>query len=103
MIFKQRNLRPEPPFVTYKNEVIENVADYTFLGILLKSNGNLLHSTSELVKKAKKALFGMRHYTKSINNLPINVACNLFDLLVKPIMTYNSEITYVDIYIYFIL
>lgn len=99
MIFKQRNLRPEPSFVTYKNEVIENVADYTFLGILLKSNGNLLHSTSELVKKAKKALFGMRHYTKSINNLPINVACNLFDLLVKPIMTYNSEITYVDTYI----
>jgi hypothetical protein len=31
--------------------------------------------------------------------LPVKVANNLFDTLVKPIMTYNSEVTYLDTFI----
>jgi hypothetical protein len=31
--------------------------------------------------------------------LPVKVANNLFDSLVKPIMTYNSEVTYLDTFI----
>lgn len=57
------------------------------------------HSTKELVKKAQKALFGLKAYTKSLNNLPVKVACHLFDSLIKPIMIYNSEVTYLDTYI----
>ena len=34
-----------------------------FLGITLKSNGNLSHSTTDLAKKAKKALFCIKSYT----------------------------------------
>jgi hypothetical protein len=45
----------------------------------LKSNGNLSHSTTDLVKKAKKALFCIKSYTTSLNNLPVKVANNLFD------------------------
>jgi hypothetical protein len=52
-----------------------------------------------LVKKAKKALFCIKYYTTSLNNLPVKVANNLFDSLVKPIMTYNSEVTYLDTFI----
>jgi hypothetical protein len=39
------------------NNQIQNVSEYTSLGIsciTLKSNGNLSHSTTDLVKKAKK-------------------------------------------------
>jgi hypothetical protein len=52
-----------------------------------------------LVKKAKKALFCIKSYTTSFNNLPVKVANNLFDTLVKPIMTYNSEVTYLNSFI----
>ena len=54
MIFKQNYTKTEPSFVYYRNNQIQNVSEYTLLGITLKSNGNLSHSTTDLVKKAKK-------------------------------------------------
>jgi hypothetical protein len=99
MIFKQNYTKTEPSFVYYRNNQIQNVSEYPCLGITLKSNGNLSHSTTYLVKKAKKALFCIKSYTTSLNNLPVKVANNLFDTLVKPIMTYNSEVLYLDTYI----
>ena len=43
--------------------------------------------------------FCIQSYTTSLNNLPVKVDNNLFDSLVKPIMTYNSEVTYLDTFI----
>jgi hypothetical protein len=40
--------------------------------IILKSNGNISHSTTDLVKKAKKALFCIKYYTTSLNNFPVH-------------------------------
>jgi hypothetical protein len=54
MIFKQNYTKTETSFVYYRNNKIQNVSEYTLLGITLKSNGNLSHSTTDLVKKAKK-------------------------------------------------
>jgi hypothetical protein len=59
-------------------EILQNVSEYPFLDITLKSNGNLSHSITDLVKKAKKALFCIKSYTTSLNNLPVKVASNLF-------------------------
>jgi hypothetical protein len=99
MIFKQNYTKTEPSCVYYRNNQIQNVSEYPFLGITLKSNGNLSHRTTDLVKNAKKALFCIKSYTTSLNNLTVEVANNLFDILVKPIMTYNSEVTYLDTFI----
>jgi hypothetical protein len=52
-----------------------------------------------MLKPLLKALFCIKSYTTSLNNLPVKVASNLFDTLVKPIMTYNSEVTYLDTFI----
>ena len=98
MIFSTRKQTSEASFVHFKNENIENVFEYPYLGMLINSNGSLKQSTAELTKKGKKVLFTIKSYTKSLNNLPINVANNLFDTLVKPIITYNSEIAYLDSY-----
>ena len=35
----------------------------------------------------------------SLNNLPVKVTNNLSDTVFKPIMTYNSEVTYLDTFI----
>ena len=43
--------------------------------------------------------FCIQSYTTSLHNLPVKVANNLFDSLVKPIMTYNSEVAYLDTFI----
>jgi hypothetical protein len=71
MIFKQNYTKTEPSFVYYRNNQIQNVSEYPFLDITLKSNGNLSHSITDLVKKAKKALFCIKSYTTSLNNLPV--------------------------------
>ena len=31
--------------------------------------------------------------------MPIRIACKLFETLVKPILTYNSEVCYMDSYL----
>jgi hypothetical protein len=90
------NLYKSASLQTESNNQIQNVSEYPFFDITLKSNGNLSHSIIDLVKKAKKALFCIKSYTTSLNNLPVKVVNNLFDTLVKPIMTYNSEVTYLD-------
>lgn len=33
-----------------------------------------------------------------INSIPVSLACKLFDILIRPILTYNSEIWYMDDY-----
>ena len=101
MIFSNGTKKLEPSFAIYNTTLIENVSEYKFLGLTIKPNGNLGHSTVELVKRAKKALFSIKTYSKSLTNLPPKVACNLFDSLVKPIMIYNAEITYLDTYLSF--
>ena len=98
MIFTQSKHKVEPTFVNYKNKAIENTTEYSFLGILIKNNGNFSHSTLNLTRKAKKVFFAIRSYTNSLNNLPFKVANNLFDSLVTPIMTYNAEITYLTMF-----
>ena len=99
MVFSTTKQKPETSILVYKNKKIENVMEYPYLGLLIKSNGNLSHSTAELTKKAKKVLFSIKTYTNSLGSLPIRVSNNLFDTLVRPILTYNSEITYLDSYI----
>jgi hypothetical protein len=42
-------------FIDFKGDVIQNVTEYTFLGCLFKSNGNLRHSLEELAKKSKES------------------------------------------------
>ena len=36
--------------------------------------------------------------TNSLNEIPANLSSHLFDSLVNPIITYNCEIWYMDIY-----
>ena len=49
-------------------------------------------------KKAQKALFSIKARTAKLGNLPIKISCNLFDSLVKPVLTYNSEVSFMDTY-----
>ena len=44
-------------------------------------------------------MFSIKGYTSDLGQLPVSVACNLFDTLVKPILCYNSEICFMDSYL----
>ena len=102
MVFQRRLSKVEKPFIKYKNQFIDNVTEYKFLGSVICSNGNLNSSINDLAKKARKVLFALYSRFSAIGNVPIHVASNLFDSLVKPILTYNSEICMMDVYLPFI-
>lgn len=92
----QNNCVASDPFINFNDVMIQNVCEYKFLGCLLKSNGNLKHSLDDLAKKARKVLFLLREKSVSMGNFPIKVFSNLFDKLIRPILTYNSEISFMD-------
>jgi hypothetical protein len=54
MIFKQNSTKTEPSFVYYRNNQIQNVSEYPFLGITLKSN---LIALQISLKKQRKLYF----------------------------------------------
>jgi hypothetical protein len=83
----QQNTIQVSPFIDFKGDVIQNVTEYTLLGCLFKYNGNIRHSLEELAKKARKVLFSWREKTSSLGILPISVSINLFNKLVRPILT----------------
>ena len=100
MIF-QNNSNNKPPhsFIKFKNTCIENVKEYKYLGCLISSNGSLVNCTTDLTKKARKVLFSIKSLTSQYGHLPLKVACNLFDTMVKPVLTYNAEMGFMDQYL----
>ncbi len=99
MKIQNRHIRAEKPFIKYKNEYIHNVKEYKFLGSIISDNGSLVNCSIDLSKKARKALFAIRAYTSNFEQVPVKVACNIFETLVRPILTFNSEICFMDTYL----
>ena len=72
---------------------IKSCSEYTYLGTLLTPAGtSFKKAQNELVKKARKSMFG---YLKEINifqGAQPKTMLKLFNTLVTPILIYNSEI-----------
>ena len=45
-----------------------------------------------------KVLYSLKGLTSQINQLPAKLSCHLFDSLVRPVLTFNAEIWYMEIY-----
>ena len=76
---------------TYKNQILECVQTYKYLGIEFCSSGTFKHAQKALVSKASKALFKIKSITRNVNLKPSTII-KLFDQLVEPILLYGSEI-----------
>ena len=76
---------------TYKNEHIECVKCYTYLGISIDINGNFTSAKQLLYQKGLKALFKL---TKSLQNTDINpsVALHIFNHTVQQVILYGCEL-----------
>jgi small nuclear ribonucleoprotein (snRNP)-like protein len=79
---------------TYNNVNLETVANYCYLGMVQKFNGNFNLAINTLMEKARKAYFKIKK-TIGFNN-PCRLLEKLFDSLVTPILTYGSEVWGVD-------
>ena len=73
------------------NEPVEVVQNYTYLGTLISSTGNFSLALDKLKEKALHALFSLRKHT-NFSKLPPDLANKIFDAMISPILTYNSEV-----------
>ena len=76
----------------YKNEVLEVVPFFKYLGLHFSANGSFAHHFKETLKSAKKALYFLKkNLNKNPEILP-KMQLDLFDSTVKPILFYGSEV-----------
>jgi hypothetical protein len=99
MILQNNCGKPQNSFVKFKDNFLENAKGYKYVGCMINSIGSLVYSSLDLSKKDKKVLFSIKAYSSGFGQTPVKVACNLFDTLVKSILTYNSEISFMDSYL----
>jgi hypothetical protein len=70
---------------------LENVSHYTYLGIVMSSNGSFTSAISTLSQKAMKAMFKLRGSLYQTNTTP-QTSLSLYDTLIRPIATYGCEV-----------
>ena len=77
---------------TYKNEVLEVVPFFKYLGLNFSANGSFAHHFKESVKSAKKALYFLKNNLNKNPEIIPKMQLELFDSTVKPILFYGSEV-----------
>ena len=91
MIFQKRAKKCTESSFHIDNEIIEIVQNYTYLGTLISSTGNFSMPLGKLKEKALHALFSLRKHT-NISKLSPVLANKIFNMMISPILTYNSKI-----------
>ena len=74
MILQNNCGKPTNSFVKFKDNFLENVKEYKYLGCMINSNGRLVNSSLDLSKKAKKVLFSIKLksiYTYDFGQIPV--------------------------------
>jgi hypothetical protein len=76
----------------YNSEKVETVSYYKYLGIVFSSRLKWSAATKTLAAQSSKALFSIKRMYYKCNGLPIDVAFELFDKMIVPILCYGSEV-----------
>ena len=91
MIFQKRAKKNSNLEFHIGKETIDIVHEYTYLGTRISSTGNFNISLEHLKEKALHALFSLRKHT-NFSKLKPSLACKIFETMISPILSYNSEI-----------
>ena len=74
-----------------KEEKVEVVDDYVYLGTTVTYNGKYKKAIEKQVTQAKRALFGLK-LKKEKFDLPFDIILDLFDKMILPVLLYGCEI-----------
>ena len=90
VIFSRSKVYNYPAFL-FGHDLIDVVDDYTYLGVIFNYNGLFNKAINKQAKQGKRAFFALLNKVK-ILRLPVDLALELFDYLVLPIVIYGSEV-----------
>jgi hypothetical protein len=75
----------------YNGEVLEQVSSFQYLGLTVSSNGKFNVGVKSLKDQGRRAMMALLKKSRNLD-LPISTQLELFDTLVRPILTYGCEI-----------
>ena len=76
----------------YGNVQIDDVTSFKYLGFIISNTGDRSLGIEDLVTSTRKACYSLLKHARSLGGLPVSVMCQLFSMLVEPVMLYASEI-----------
>ena len=91
LTFQKKNKVRHTSTFYVQNTALENVAEYTYLGITINCNGSFRTALVDLRNKANRAFFSLNSKFQ-FKKLPIRICLKLFDSLLSPILLYCSEV-----------
>ena len=75
----------------WNDALLEKLHSYKYLGVWFNSNGKFVKNRLYVTNQAKKAMFSLS-IIKHLCHPPIPVILHLYELMLKPIMCYGSEV-----------
>ena len=90
LIFCGKKSNYEYPF-KLNNQLLEHVSSYKYLGITFSFNGKFNNGVKELKDQGRRAMFSLLQKSRFLQ-LDIAVQIELFNSLVRPIITYGCEV-----------
>ncbi len=75
----------------YKNIELEIVDNFKYLGILFSKNGKFLQARKAVLSQSTRAMFMVLSKISKLC-LPIDIALDLCDHMISPVLTYGCEI-----------
>ena len=81
----------EFPSFLFGHRILENVDDYTYLGVIFNYNGSFDKAIAKQILQGKRAFYALLARVKKLR-IPIDIALELFNHMVLPILLYGSEI-----------
>ena len=89
MVFNKAGRKSKLNFL-YKDQKLEVVSSFTYLGVEIMTNGSLRTAIKTLTDKAKKAMMAL--YKTIIQfQMPYQKCRQLFNTFIEPILIYNAE------------
>ncbi len=80
------------PEFTFRGTTIERVHSFRYLGLELHSTRGMAVAIDKLTATGKKALFTLRRRCNDLSIIDPEVMCQLFDSLVRPVLSYACEV-----------
>ena len=88
---KRQSHQSEEKFLL-RETPIEEYKSYTYLGTFISCNGKFKANIQQLCKIASRAMYTLLSHTNKYSGRNIKLLIDLFDKIIVPICTYNSEV-----------
>ena len=89
--FSRKNRKNKNDIFTIGDNPLENICQFTYLGVDISASGLLKASMDSLCTKANKAKYALNNIAK-FKCIPARTAIRLFDETILQILTYGSEV-----------